>query len=164
MLSIFSCASWPSVCLLWKSVYLGLLPIFWLGCLLKQFIIYCIIIVVFVSHLHDFYFLSSSPFYSFYIFNYDFSYNITHPASIFKIIDGDFHFCPWFLCKLTMRKLGKIYETYAFLYWNVKTQMIGTPALRKMKMEKQGTNLPSHLEQIKFWTKCMKQHFLDIRH
>ena len=24
----------PSVCLLWRNVYLGLLPIFWLGCLL----------------------------------------------------------------------------------------------------------------------------------
>ena len=33
MLSIFSCAHWPSVCLLWRNVYLGLLPIFWLGCL-----------------------------------------------------------------------------------------------------------------------------------
>ena len=28
MLSSFSCASWPSVCLLWRNVYLGLLPIF----------------------------------------------------------------------------------------------------------------------------------------
>ena len=26
---IFSCASWPSVCLLWRNVYLGLLLIFW---------------------------------------------------------------------------------------------------------------------------------------
>ena len=32
MLSSLSCASWPSVCLLWRNVYLGLLPIFWLGC------------------------------------------------------------------------------------------------------------------------------------
>ena len=31
MLSSFSCASWPYVCLLWRNVYLGLLPIFWLG-------------------------------------------------------------------------------------------------------------------------------------
>ena len=31
MLSIFSCASWPSVCLLWWNVYLGLLHIFKLG-------------------------------------------------------------------------------------------------------------------------------------
>ena len=31
MLSIFSCAYWPSVCLLWRNVCLGLLPIFWLG-------------------------------------------------------------------------------------------------------------------------------------
>ena len=28
MLSIFSCAYWPSVCLLWRNVYLGLLSIF----------------------------------------------------------------------------------------------------------------------------------------
>ena len=28
MLSIFSCACWPSVCLLRRNVYLGLLPIF----------------------------------------------------------------------------------------------------------------------------------------
>ena len=28
MLSIFSCAFWPSVCLLWINVYLDLLPIF----------------------------------------------------------------------------------------------------------------------------------------
>ena len=31
-LNIFLCVSWPSVCL-WRNVYLGLLPIFWLGCL-----------------------------------------------------------------------------------------------------------------------------------
>ena len=31
MLSIFSCACWPSVCLLWRNVHVGLLPIFdWL--------------------------------------------------------------------------------------------------------------------------------------
>ena len=28
MLSIFSCACWPSICLLWRNVYLGLLLIF----------------------------------------------------------------------------------------------------------------------------------------
>ena len=33
MLSIFSCACWPSVCILWRNVYSGLLPIFQLGCL-----------------------------------------------------------------------------------------------------------------------------------
>ena len=31
MLSIFSCACWPSVCLLCRNIYWGLLPIFWLG-------------------------------------------------------------------------------------------------------------------------------------
>ena len=35
MLNIFfSCAYWPSVCLLWRNVSLGLLPTFQLGCLL----------------------------------------------------------------------------------------------------------------------------------
>ena len=34
MLSILSCAPWPSVCPPWRDVYLGLPPIFWLGCLL----------------------------------------------------------------------------------------------------------------------------------
>ena len=33
ILSIFSCAFWPSVCLLSRNVYLNLPPIFWLGCL-----------------------------------------------------------------------------------------------------------------------------------
>ena len=33
MLSIFTCAFWPSLCLLWRNVYLRLLPNFWLGCL-----------------------------------------------------------------------------------------------------------------------------------
>ena len=31
MLGIFSCVFQLSVCLLWRNVYLGLLPIFWLG-------------------------------------------------------------------------------------------------------------------------------------
>ena len=33
MLSIFSCTSWASVCLLWSNVYLGLLPSFFIGLL-----------------------------------------------------------------------------------------------------------------------------------
>ena len=33
MLSIFSCACWSSVCLLWRHFYLGLLLNFRLGCL-----------------------------------------------------------------------------------------------------------------------------------
>ena len=33
MLNIFSCAFWPSVCVLWRNVCLDLLPILWLGCL-----------------------------------------------------------------------------------------------------------------------------------
>ena len=33
MLSSLSSASWSSVCLLWRNVYLGFLPIFGLGCL-----------------------------------------------------------------------------------------------------------------------------------
>ena len=37
MRRIFSFAYWPSICLLWKNVYLGFLPIFWLNCLLLTF-------------------------------------------------------------------------------------------------------------------------------
>ena len=33
MLSIFSCVCWPSVCLLWRNVYLGLPPIILIGLL-----------------------------------------------------------------------------------------------------------------------------------
>ena len=33
MLNVFSCASWPSVYLLWRNVCVHFLPIFWLGCL-----------------------------------------------------------------------------------------------------------------------------------
>ena len=33
MMNIFSCVCWPSLCLLWRNFYLGLMPIFWLGCL-----------------------------------------------------------------------------------------------------------------------------------
>ena len=34
MLSIFSCACWPTICFIWRNVYSGLLPIFKLGCFL----------------------------------------------------------------------------------------------------------------------------------
>lgn len=33
MLNIFSGVFWPSMCLLWRTVCLDLLPIFWWGCL-----------------------------------------------------------------------------------------------------------------------------------
>ena len=44
MLSIFSCAFQPSVRLLWRSVYLNLLPMLWLGCsfVCLLFILSCI--------------------------------------------------------------------------------------------------------------------------
>ena len=42
MLSIFSCTYWPSVCLLWRNVSLGLLPMFWLGCLFfSWWVVWC---------------------------------------------------------------------------------------------------------------------------
>ena len=46
MLSIFSSASWPSVCLLWRSVCLGLLLIFLTG--LFSFIWYWVVWAVFI--------------------------------------------------------------------------------------------------------------------
>ena len=43
MLSIFSCACWPSVCLLWRNVYLGLCPFFnWFILLLLLLLLSCI--------------------------------------------------------------------------------------------------------------------------
>ena len=42
MLSIFSCACWPSLCLLWRNVSLGLLPIFPLDCLFVCSWVVCI--------------------------------------------------------------------------------------------------------------------------
>ena len=49
MLSIISCAFRPSACLLWRSVCLGLLPIFWLGCLTCSFLnfIYCLFLFIY---------------------------------------------------------------------------------------------------------------------
>ena len=40
MLSIFSCAFWPSVYLHWRNVYLGPVFIFWLDCLHHELIYY----------------------------------------------------------------------------------------------------------------------------
>ena len=46
MLSIFSCACWPSVYLLWKNVYSGLLPIFKSDCLFfRYWIVWALYIV-----------------------------------------------------------------------------------------------------------------------
>ena len=45
MLSIFSCAYWPSICFLWKNAYLVFLPIFLLGCLF-------LLLLTCMSHLH----------------------------------------------------------------------------------------------------------------
>ena len=43
MLSIFSCAFWPSVCLLWRNVYLDLLPVFdWVVCFVDIELYLCI--------------------------------------------------------------------------------------------------------------------------
>ena len=40
-----SCACWPSVCLLWRNVYLGLLPILWLGWFLLLSCVTCVYIL-----------------------------------------------------------------------------------------------------------------------
>ena len=48
MLWIFPCAFWPSVCLLWRNVYLDLLPFLWLGC-----VFCCCLFLVFDVELHE---------------------------------------------------------------------------------------------------------------
>ena len=45
------CAFWPSVCLLQRNAYLGLLPIFWLSCLF----------LLLLSCMSNFYFLDTKP-------------------------------------------------------------------------------------------------------
>ena len=47
MLSIISCVCWPSVCLIWRNVYLGLLPIFQVGCLF-----FVIVVELYESFIH----------------------------------------------------------------------------------------------------------------
>ena len=44
-LSIFSHAFWPSICLLWRNVYLDLPPMFWLGCFLILSCMSCLYIL-----------------------------------------------------------------------------------------------------------------------
>ena len=48
-LIIFSCVCWPSVCLLWRNVCLGLLPIFCLGCFFLL-LLSCILFAYFESY------------------------------------------------------------------------------------------------------------------
>uniref|UniRef100_A0A8W4F857 Uncharacterized protein n=1 Tax=Sus scrofa TaxID=9823 RepID=A0A8W4F857_PIG len=43
MLNIFSCVSWPSICLLWRTVCVALLPIFAWGCLVFFFFFFFLI-------------------------------------------------------------------------------------------------------------------------
>ena len=43
MLSIFSCARWPSVCILWKNVYSGPLPVFESSCCFFFLYIYWVV-------------------------------------------------------------------------------------------------------------------------
>ena len=46
MLNVFSCSCYPSVCLLWRNVYLGLLPIFdWVVCFLLLGCMICLYIL-----------------------------------------------------------------------------------------------------------------------
>ena len=44
--AFFSCACWPCVCLLWRSVYLGLLPIFWLGYFVFYYWVICAVVYI----------------------------------------------------------------------------------------------------------------------
>ena len=48
MLRIFPCALWPSVCLLWRNVYLDLLPFLWLG-----YVFCCCLFLFFDVELHE---------------------------------------------------------------------------------------------------------------
>ena len=51
MLSIYSCAYLPSVFLLWRNVYLGLLPIFQLDCLFFDIELYELLFILEINPL-----------------------------------------------------------------------------------------------------------------
>ena len=53
MLSTFSCVCWPSVYLLWRNVYLGLPPIFWLS-FFFNIELHCIFWKLIPCHFHQF--------------------------------------------------------------------------------------------------------------
>ena len=94
MLHIFLCVCWPSVCLLWRNVYLGLLPIFWLGCLcLWYWVVWAVCMfwtLSLVSHITCKYF---PPFHSFSLF------------------------CLWFPLLYKSLYIAQIFLTKAFLIW-----------------------------------------------
>ena len=80
MLSLFFCACWPSICCLWGNVCLGLLPIFWLGCLVSLLLscmsLYILEISALVSCIICKYFLPfhSLSFLSFFLFSFSSSF------------------------------------------------------------------------------------------
>ena len=61
ILNIFSCASWLSVCFIWRYIYLGLLPISWFACLF-YIIVYFILSYMSYLYILDINPLSSVPF------------------------------------------------------------------------------------------------------
>ena len=56
ILSMFSCAFWPSICFLWRNVHLDLMTIFWLGCLLVSLGVFFFVVGLFYINLIFVYF------------------------------------------------------------------------------------------------------------
>ena len=93
MLSIFSHACGPSVYLLWRNIYLGLLPIFWLGC----FLCCCVfwkLTPFWLDHLQIF-------------------------SLILRVVSSSCSWFPWLWQKLLIRSYLLIFAFISFM-WNLK--------------------------------------------
>ena len=92
MLGIFLCSSWPFVILLWRNVYLDLLPIFWFGCFFFIFILSCMscLYILEINPLSVTFFAKSISHsedclvYCFLCCAKAFTFNPSHPGILFK--------------------------------------------------------------------------------
>ena len=106
MLSIFSCVPWPSVCLFWRNVYLGLLWIFWLDSSFAGFVcVFCFVWYWAVSCLYKIKPLSVTLFANIF----------SHSISCLFNIDYDF-LCYVEVCKFGNVPFFLIFALFLF-YW-----------------------------------------------
>ena len=125
MLSIFSCAFWPSVCHLWRKVYLDLLPIFLIGCLYIYIYIYiythtyiCINI-----YTHTYINIERELYENFVYFGNDNPLLVASLANIFShsVLSV---FCFFFMVSLAVQKLLNLFRSYLFVYFHYSRRWI----------------------------------------
>ena len=128
---IFLCACWPSVRLLWRNVYLGLLPIFCLGCLggFGYWVVWavCIFWKLSLCQLHSLQMLSPSCRLSFH-FVYDFLCCSKAYKSDYVLL---IYFCFYFYClrRVTSENTAMIYVRECFVLPMVCSRSFMVPCL-----------------------------------